>query len=162
VITGYIEREAIAVAGLRDGVLVPLVKFGLVAKGLWRRLDQLRTGPSMRSGLVPVRPELVAGVKFFGRYQKRLDPRRRAAVGRLITQQRSTRNYFSELARLRDVGAFPLGTLWDQAGFWRVDQRQELPRGEFRWQIPFPLHPHRSPPGKKLGPGATIDRLDAR
>jgi len=71
VITGYIEREALAVAELRDGVLVParLVKFGLAGKGLWRRLDPLRTGPSTRSGMVPVRPELVAGVRYFGRYR---------------------------------------------------------------------------------------------
>jgi len=70
VITGYIEGEAIAVAGLRDGVLVPagLVQFGLAGKGLWRRLDPLRAGPSARSGLVPVHPELVAAVRFFGHY----------------------------------------------------------------------------------------------
>jgi ATP-dependent DNA ligase len=72
VVTGYIEREAIAVAELRDGVLVPagLVKFGLAGRGLWDRLDRLRAGPATRSGVVPVRPALVAGVKFFGRYQR--------------------------------------------------------------------------------------------
>jgi hypothetical protein len=71
VITGYVEREAVAVAELRDGVLVPagLVKFGLAGKGLWRRLDPLRSGPETRSGIVPVRPELVAAVRHFGRYR---------------------------------------------------------------------------------------------
>jgi bifunctional non-homologous end joining protein LigD len=46
VITGYIEHEAVAVAELQDGVLVPagLVKFGRAGKGLWRRLDPLRAG----------------------------------------------------------------------------------------------------------------------
>ena len=70
-ITGYIEREAVAVAELRDGVLVPagLVKFGLAGKGLWRRLDALRAGPSARFGVVPVHPELIAGVRYFGRYR---------------------------------------------------------------------------------------------
>jgi bifunctional non-homologous end joining protein LigD len=71
VITGYIEHEAVAVAELKDGVLMPagLVKFGLAGKELWRRLAPLRTGPSNRSGIVPVRPELVAGVRYFGRYR---------------------------------------------------------------------------------------------
>jgi hypothetical protein len=32
-------------------------------------LDPLRDGPSTRSGMVPVRPELVAGVRYFGRYR---------------------------------------------------------------------------------------------
>jgi hypothetical protein len=45
------------------------VKFGLAGKGLWEQLDQLRAGPATRSGLVPVRPELVAGVRYFGRYR---------------------------------------------------------------------------------------------
>ena len=70
-ITGYIEREAVAVSELKDGVLVPagLVKFGLAGKGLWRRLDPLRAGPSARSGVIQVRPEMVAAVRFFGRYR---------------------------------------------------------------------------------------------
>jgi hypothetical protein len=29
----------------------------------------LRVGPATRSGVVPVRPELVAAIKFFGRYR---------------------------------------------------------------------------------------------
>jgi hypothetical protein len=45
------------------------VKFGLGGRGLWQRLDRLPTGPATRSGVIPVRPELVAGVKFFGRYR---------------------------------------------------------------------------------------------
>jgi bifunctional non-homologous end joining protein LigD len=71
VITGFIEREAVAVAELRDGQLVPigLVKFGLAGKELWSRLEPLRAGPASRGGVVPVRPELVASVKFFGRYR---------------------------------------------------------------------------------------------
>ena len=44
-----------------------MVKFGLAGKGLWRRLDPLREGPSARSGVVRVRPELVAAVRYFGR-----------------------------------------------------------------------------------------------
>jgi ATP-dependent DNA ligase len=66
VITGFSERgpgrlEARAVAELRDSVLVPAgrVKFGLAGKRLWQRLDPLHDGPSNRSGIVPVRPELV-------------------------------------------------------------------------------------------------------
>jgi bifunctional non-homologous end joining protein LigD len=71
VITGYIKGEAVAVAERRGGALVPvgLVKFGLTGKDLWSRLDPLRAGPASRGGVVPVRPELVAGVKFFGRYR---------------------------------------------------------------------------------------------
>jgi bifunctional non-homologous end joining protein LigD len=71
VIAGFVEREAVAVAELRGGELAPvgLVKFGLAGKDLWRRLDPLRTGPASRAGVVPVRPELVAAVKFFGRYR---------------------------------------------------------------------------------------------
>jgi bifunctional non-homologous end joining protein LigD len=71
VITGYIEREAVAVAELHDGKLVPAgqVKFGLAGKDLWQRLRPLRAGPATRSGVVPVRPELVAAIKFFGRYR---------------------------------------------------------------------------------------------
>jgi bifunctional non-homologous end joining protein LigD len=71
VITGFVEREAIAVAELRDGVLMPagLVKFGLAGKDLWRRLDPLRAGSASRAGVVPVRPELVAAIRYFGRYR---------------------------------------------------------------------------------------------
>jgi hypothetical protein len=71
VITGYIEGEAVAVDELRNGVLVlaGLVKFGLGGKGLWEPLDRLRTGPAARSGPVPVRPELIADVRYFGRYR---------------------------------------------------------------------------------------------
>jgi hypothetical protein len=74
VITGYTERSAdpaIAVAEMKDGVLRPagMVKFGLGGKELWQRLEGLRAGPSTRSGLVPVRLELVAGVRYFGRYR---------------------------------------------------------------------------------------------
>lgn len=71
VITGYIEREAVAVAELKDGLLVPvgLVKFGLAGKGLWPRLERRRVGPVSRAGIIAVRPELVAGVRYFGRYR---------------------------------------------------------------------------------------------
>jgi hypothetical protein len=56
---------------MKGGALVPagVVKFGLAGKGLWRRLERLRAGPETRSGLIPVRPGLVAGLKFFGRYR---------------------------------------------------------------------------------------------
>jgi hypothetical protein len=33
------------------------------------RLDSLRDGAAHRSGIVRVRPELVAEIKFFGRYR---------------------------------------------------------------------------------------------
>jgi len=71
VITGYIERDALAVAEMKSGVLLPagMVKFGLGGKELWQRLDGLRIGPSARSGIVRVRPELVAAVRYFGRYR---------------------------------------------------------------------------------------------
>lgn len=71
-ITGYIERQAIYVAEERDGALVPAgtVKFGLAGRGLWRRLDRLRDGLPARKGYIPVRPELVVEVKFFGRYHR--------------------------------------------------------------------------------------------
>jgi hypothetical protein len=51
--------------------LVPagLVKFGLAGKELWSRLAPLCDGPANRAGIVPVRPKLVAGVKFFGHYR---------------------------------------------------------------------------------------------
>jgi bifunctional non-homologous end joining protein LigD len=74
VITGFNELspgrlEAVYVAELRAGELVPAgqVKFGLVGKSLWHRLDRLREEPG--PGFVPVRPELQAEVKFFGRYR---------------------------------------------------------------------------------------------
>lgn len=38
---------------------------GLASKQLWQRLAPLCDGPA--NGIVQVRPELVAGVKFFGR-----------------------------------------------------------------------------------------------
>ena len=71
VIIGYIKREAVAVAELRNGVLVPvgLVKFGLGGKDLWRQLEPLRAGPATLSGVIRVQPKLVAGVRFFGRYR---------------------------------------------------------------------------------------------
>jgi hypothetical protein len=48
---------------------VPAGLGGLAGKDLWQRLERLRACPGTRSGLIPVRPELVAGVKFFGRYR---------------------------------------------------------------------------------------------
>jgi ATP-dependent DNA ligase len=76
VITGFAELgegriEAIYVAEDRDEALVPVgtVQFGLGYKGLWHRLDRLRDGLPARKGFVPVRPELQALVKFFGRYR---------------------------------------------------------------------------------------------
>src|SRR4051794_20989697 len=42
--------------------------FGLARTRLWEALDWRRDGPSTRKGFAPVRPELVAEVKFFGRY----------------------------------------------------------------------------------------------
>jgi bifunctional non-homologous end joining protein LigD len=89
VITGYIEGEAVVVAELRDGELVPvgLVTFGLSGKGLWEQLDRLHAGPATRSGLIPVRPELVAGVKSLGRY--RSDAIRTACCSRSASARQS-------------------------------------------------------------------------
>lgn len=42
---------------------------GLAGKELWRRLDPLRAGAANRADLIPVRPKLVAAVRFFGRYR---------------------------------------------------------------------------------------------
>lgn len=59
VITGFIEREAVAIAELRDGVLLPVgqVKFGLASKALlWQRLPRLRSGPTTRACFIPVHP----------------------------------------------------------------------------------------------------------
>lgn len=52
-------------------MLVPvgLVKFGLAGKDLWQRLAPLRDGPETCSGFVPVRPDLVAAIRYFGRYR---------------------------------------------------------------------------------------------
>jgi bifunctional non-homologous end joining protein LigD len=71
VINGYVEREMIAVAELKDDKLVfaGTVKFGLGDKDLWRRIERLRAGPETRSGMIPVRPELVAAARYFGRYR---------------------------------------------------------------------------------------------
>jgi bifunctional non-homologous end joining protein LigD len=75
VITGFSvlasgRLEAVYVAEERDGELVPAgtVQFG-VARGLWVVLDRLRNGPPSPKGFVPVRPELTAEVKYFGRYR---------------------------------------------------------------------------------------------
>jgi bifunctional non-homologous end joining protein LigD len=75
-ITGFSELglgrlEAVFVAEMIDGQLVPAgqVKFGLGGKGLWNRLDRLRDGLPARKRFAPVRPELEAQVKFFGRYR---------------------------------------------------------------------------------------------
>ena len=69
VITGYIEREA--VAKFKDGVLVPvgLVKLGLPGKGLWRHLARCAPTRRRNPALSPCAPELVAEIKFFGRYR---------------------------------------------------------------------------------------------
>ena len=60
------------VAEERNGAMVSAgqVRFGFAGKGLWHTLDRLREGLPTRRGFVPVRPELVAEVKYFGRYQR--------------------------------------------------------------------------------------------
>jgi hypothetical protein len=45
------------------------VKFGLAGRDRWERLAQLRAGQTTHSGLVPVRPVLVAGVRYCVRYR---------------------------------------------------------------------------------------------
>lgn len=57
VITGFVLREAIAVAELKDGMLVPvgIVKSGFAGKELWPRLEPLHADPETRSGLIPMR-----------------------------------------------------------------------------------------------------------
>jgi hypothetical protein len=69
VVTGFASREAVAVAEMQDGMLMPagLVKFGLAGKELWVRLDRQRVCLETRSGLIPVRAKFVAGVEFFVR-----------------------------------------------------------------------------------------------
>jgi ATP-dependent DNA ligase len=71
VITAFVEREAVAVTELTDGVLVPvgLVKFGLAGKELWRRLAGPRAGPRDPFRPHPGAPKLVAAVRYFGRYR---------------------------------------------------------------------------------------------
>ena len=74
-ITGFSELgegrlEAVYVAEERDGLLRPAgqVRFGFAGKGLWHELNRLRAGPPRR-GFIPVRPGLLATVKYFGRYK---------------------------------------------------------------------------------------------
>jgi hypothetical protein len=47
--------------------LLPSVQFGLVGKRLWPRLAP--RWRSAHSGIVPVRPKLVAEIRYFGRYR---------------------------------------------------------------------------------------------
>jgi bifunctional non-homologous end joining protein LigD len=70
IVTGFVELEggrleALHVAELRAGELVPAgaVKFGL--RGVWSVLDEVRAGQA--SGTVPLRIPLKATVKYFGR-----------------------------------------------------------------------------------------------
>jgi bifunctional non-homologous end joining protein LigD len=74
-VTGFKETatqklEAVRVAELRDGKLVPAgeVQFG-VGKGLWAALDRLRTGDAGENGVVPVKREIQLSVKYFGRHR---------------------------------------------------------------------------------------------
>jgi len=76
VITGFEELgegrlEAVYVAEDIDGDLRPAgqIRFGFAGKGLWSKLDALRSGPA-RKEVVPVTPTLQAHVKFFGRYKR--------------------------------------------------------------------------------------------
>jgi bifunctional non-homologous end joining protein LigD len=76
VIIGFAEvgegrLDVVYVAEVRDGRLVAAgsIKFG-IRRGLWHRLDRLRAGPVERGGFIPVRPELAAQIKFFGRYKR--------------------------------------------------------------------------------------------
>jgi hypothetical protein len=45
------------------------VRFGFSGKGLWERLDRLRNSPA-QGGVMPMRSELVAEVKYFGRIER--------------------------------------------------------------------------------------------
>jgi len=69
VITGFAPREAVAVAELQDGVLalVGQVTFGLGKKGVVAAARPVARRPETRSRLIPVRPKLVAEVRFVGR-----------------------------------------------------------------------------------------------
>jgi bifunctional non-homologous end joining protein LigD len=60
--------EAIYVAEEHNGRLIPAgtVQFGLANKGLLAILDRLRDGAA-QGDIIPVRPELTAEVKYFGR-----------------------------------------------------------------------------------------------
>jgi hypothetical protein len=71
VITGFVERKAVAVAEWCEGELVPR-RAGQVRpcpQGFVAEAGPAARWPSAALGHVPVRPELVAGVKFFGRYR---------------------------------------------------------------------------------------------
>src|SRR5262249_21382309 len=70
-ITGFRELgegrlEAIYVAGAETMRPAGQVRFGFAGKGLWHTLDRLRAGPAQK-GYIPIRPGLLAEVKFFGR-----------------------------------------------------------------------------------------------
>jgi hypothetical protein len=60
--------EAIYVADIDTLRPAGPVRFGLAGKRLWHALDKLRAG-SPHKGFIPVRPGLLAEVKFFGRYK---------------------------------------------------------------------------------------------
>jgi bifunctional non-homologous end joining protein LigD len=78
VIVGFVELgdgrlDGLSVAEVTPaGDLVPrgIVKFGFAGMGLWQVLDTIRTGPPGRGGVVPVKPLLIATVKFFGRFKQ--------------------------------------------------------------------------------------------
>ena len=44
------------------------VRFGFAGEGLWRVLDQLRSGEPIK-GVIPVQPMLMAEIKYYGRYK---------------------------------------------------------------------------------------------
>jgi bifunctional non-homologous end joining protein LigD len=76
VITGFEELgegrlEAVYVAEEIAGALKPAgqIRFGFAGKGLWVKLDALRSGPAHKR-VVPVVPSSQARIKFFGRYKR--------------------------------------------------------------------------------------------
>jgi ATP-dependent DNA ligase len=67
---GRLERSTSVRSAMESWSPAGQVKFGLARTRLWDALDLLRDGPPTRKGFVPVRPKLIADVKFFGRYQR--------------------------------------------------------------------------------------------
>jgi hypothetical protein len=61
--------EAVHIAEEIGGTVIPAgqVRFGFAEKGLWGVLDQLRSGEQAKE-VIPVRPVLMAQIKFYGRH----------------------------------------------------------------------------------------------
>lgn len=90
-ITGFEELgpgrlEAVYVAEAIDGRLnaAGQVRFGFPGKGLWDKLNAIRSGPA-RKGVVPVTPALRTEIQILWPVQAWLDPRWCNPVGGVTT-----------------------------------------------------------------------------